>query len=103
MRQESSDMIPAEHAVLAGHFPGNPVVPAVVILDRVGSALDQWCGAAPITRISHAKFVAVLRPEEKFKIRLRSHDLRNFAFECEKEKDGVRFAYGEVLAESRHE
>jgi 3-hydroxyacyl-[acyl-carrier-protein] dehydratase len=97
MQRETNDVIPSRHAALAGHFPGNPVVPAVVILDRVRKALDGWPGAAPITKINHAKFIAVLRPEERFKITLSSGDLKKFAFECEKE-DGVRFAYGEFVA-----
>ncbi len=28
--------IPADHPSLPGHFPGRPIVPAVVILDEVG-------------------------------------------------------------------
>jgi 3-hydroxymyristoyl/3-hydroxydecanoyl-(acyl carrier protein) dehydratase len=36
--------IDAAHPALPGHFPGNPVVPGVVLLERVATALKQWRG-----------------------------------------------------------
>jgi 3-hydroxyacyl-[acyl-carrier-protein] dehydratase len=49
--------IPAEHPAYAGHFPGNPVLPGVVLLDAVVQAL---CGGA--CEIVSAKFHEVVRP-----------------------------------------
>jgi 3-hydroxymyristoyl/3-hydroxydecanoyl-(acyl carrier protein) dehydratase len=97
MQQELHDVISADHAALPGHFPGHPVVPAVVILNRVRKALATWQKALSITRISRAKFVAVLSPDENFKITLSSADLKKFSFVCRKE-NGVQFAHGEFLA-----
>ncbi len=34
--------IASDHPSLAGHFPGNPVVPGVVILDHVRQCIAQW-------------------------------------------------------------
>lgn len=34
--------ITADHPSLAGHFPGNPVVPGVVILDQVRQCIEEW-------------------------------------------------------------
>jgi len=36
--------IPADHPSLPGHFPGNPVVPGVLVLDRVLDAVQVASG-----------------------------------------------------------
>ncbi|MBN8737856.1 MAG: hydroxymyristoyl-ACP dehydratase [Xanthomonadales bacterium] len=61
--------IEASHPALAGHFPGNPVVPGVVLLERVAAAWKAWRG----TRASQfdAKFVHPLLPDEDAVIELR--------------------------------
>jgi 3-hydroxyacyl-[acyl-carrier-protein] dehydratase len=61
------DEISALHPALAGHFPGNPIVPGVVILRRVCRAVTQAHGGA-VTAVPVVKFHAPLRPEEPFDI-----------------------------------
>lgn len=60
--------IDSGHPSLAGHFPGNPVVPGVVVLERVAAALREWRGAR-IARLD-AKFVRPLLPDEAAQIEL---------------------------------
>ena len=55
--------IEARHPSLPGHFPGNPVVPGVVLLDHVAAALER-AGAGYFKRIGAVKFLAPLRPGE---------------------------------------
>ncbi|MGB0132354.1 hydroxymyristoyl-ACP dehydratase [Dokdonella sp.] len=56
--------IAATHPCLPGHFPGQPVVPGVVLLDRVAARLDRE-GMGPIQRIASVKFRAPLLPEQE--------------------------------------
>ncbi|MDQ2972219.1 MAG: hydroxymyristoyl-ACP dehydratase [Rhodanobacteraceae bacterium] len=61
--------IDAAHPTLPGHFPGNPIVPGVVLLQRVAAALSQWRGARVVAL--DAKFLAPLLPEQNAAIELR--------------------------------
>jgi 3-hydroxymyristoyl/3-hydroxydecanoyl-(acyl carrier protein) dehydratase len=55
-------IIPADHPSLAGHFPGEPVVPGVVVLDHVLAQL-AWPMGAP-RRLAWVKFTRALLPEQ---------------------------------------
>ena len=63
------DEISGAHPALAGHFPGNPIVPGVVILGRVCRAVAEAHGAA-VAAVPLVKFHAPLRPAEPFDIGL---------------------------------
>jgi 3-hydroxyacyl-[acyl-carrier-protein] dehydratase len=58
--------IGAEHPALAGHFPGAPIVPGVVLLDEMVRALEKQtgAGAGACWKIGAAKFVKPVRPGE---------------------------------------
>ena len=63
-RHSATLRVPAQHPALAGHFPGNPIVPGVVVLDAVVSAAEAWLGAGfRVDRLTYAKFLAPLKPE----------------------------------------
>lgn len=55
--------IPASHPSLPGHFPGEPVVAAVIVLDFLAAAIERK-GHGALQRISSVKFRAPLLPEE---------------------------------------
>src|SRR5256885_10777436 len=55
--------IGAEHPALAGHFPGAPILPGVLLLDEMLRAVEQERSCAGIRwRIGAAKFVKPVRP-----------------------------------------
>ena len=64
--------IGADHPALPGHFPGRPVVPGVVLLDRVAAAFEQWRGRR-IARLPQVKFLQPLLPEQDAELILTDH------------------------------
>lgn len=62
--------IAADHPSLAGHFPGNPVVPGVLLLDRVLALLEQTHGPLPALRLPQVKFLQPLLPGQAARIEL---------------------------------
>lgn len=66
--------IDAAHPALAGHFPGNPLVPGVVVLERVAAALRAWRGMR-VEKLD-AKFVQPLRPGDEATIALDDDGVR---------------------------
>lgn len=57
--------IAAEHPALAGHFPGAPILPAVLLLDEMLRAVaGQHASAGGLWRIGAAKFLKPVRPGE---------------------------------------
>jgi len=64
-------VVPAGHPCLRGHFPGRPVVPGVVVLDRVLAAAEGLLGEVPAgLRLPQVKFVRPLLPDEPARLRL---------------------------------
>src|SRR5437867_2701276 len=68
MNFEVCRTIGADHPSLAGHFPGAPVVPGVVILDEVAAALAEWRPGCQLTGVRAVKFLLPLKPEQSFTI-----------------------------------
>ena len=56
--------IGAEHPSLPGHFPGRPVVPGVLILDRVRALLAAEFPLLRVQRLIQVKFLRPLLPEQ---------------------------------------
>jgi 3-hydroxyacyl-[acyl-carrier-protein] dehydratase len=69
--------IPVEHPALAGHFPGAPVAPGVLVLDLVLSAAESWL-ARPLAlrHITQVKFYAPLPPGAQATAHLSVDDTR---------------------------
>ncbi len=51
------------HPALPGHFPGHPIVPGVLLLDRVMSAVTAEL-KRPVSVLKQVKFAAALLPGE---------------------------------------
>jgi 3-hydroxymyristoyl/3-hydroxydecanoyl-(acyl carrier protein) dehydratase len=68
-----------DHPSLPGHFPGHPIVPAVIILERVADELKSWRGMR-VARVVEAKFVAPLLPNQRAELTLSESGTSRFRF-----------------------
>ena len=57
--------ISPDHPSLPGHFPGKPIVPGVVLLERVIEAIEAAQGPLPPLRLPQVKFMQPLLPGER--------------------------------------
>jgi 3-hydroxymyristoyl/3-hydroxydecanoyl-(acyl carrier protein) dehydratase len=65
----SAARVPADHPCLAGHFPGDPIVPGVVLLELVEQAArDRFGAQLRVVRFPNVKFLSPLRPDEVMRI-----------------------------------
>jgi len=74
---EISRVIPADHPSLAGHFPNAPIVPGVVVLDEVLSAVCEWRKGSRVIGIRFVKFLAPIQPDQLFTITLEAAETSN--------------------------
>ena len=63
-------VVDPSHPSLPGHFPGAPVVPGVLVLERVVALIEAAHGPLGALRLPQVKFVQPLLPGEEARIDL---------------------------------
>ena len=59
-------LVTVDHPMLAGHFPGHPIVPGVVLLDAVLDAIrSSRAHAIELESIVSTKFLQAVAPERR--------------------------------------
>ena len=79
LRQEIT--IAADHPALAGHFPGRPIIPGVVLLDQVILAACAWLNVKESSQhceIANAKFLSPVAPGEALQLQLNRQSSAEF-------------------------
>jgi 3-hydroxymyristoyl/3-hydroxydecanoyl-(acyl carrier protein) dehydratase len=72
--------IDPSHPSLPGHFPGNPIVPGVVLLDRLAAEVERTLNA-PLRKLPQVKFLRPLKPGESARLTIDAA-ARRFVIEC---------------------
>ena len=61
--------VPLDHPAFAGHFPGTPILPGVVLLDTALQAIAEASGIAlDHCEISSVKFLSPAKPGDELEI-----------------------------------
>lgn len=68
---ESDIEINATHKIFAGHFPGQPVVPGVCMMQIIKESAEHFKGyALVLEKVQDMKFLAVIDPSQNNKVKI---------------------------------
>jgi 3-hydroxymyristoyl/3-hydroxydecanoyl-(acyl carrier protein) dehydratase len=70
---ETRVVIEPSHPSLAGHFPGDPIVPAALLMDHAISFVEKSF-ARRVAAVAAAKFLTPVRPQQTVVISIRPND-----------------------------
>ena len=74
--------IPADHPAFAGHFPGRPIVPGVVLLDLALHAIATATGLPVETgRLGQAKFLRPVGPDSTLTVQFETTPAGSIRFD----------------------
>jgi 3-hydroxymyristoyl/3-hydroxydecanoyl-(acyl carrier protein) dehydratase len=86
---DSSTLVPLgsfsiapDHPCLDGHFPGDPLVPGVVLLDEALIRLRAYLQSGPPVRLQSIKFLAPVLPGDTVQVALRGPAGAAVSFAC---------------------
>lgn len=103
MKKQATLNIAVDHPALAGHFPGTPIVPGVVLLDEVIHTIVQDTGLeATNWQISSVKFLSPLTPGESVIIEHEqaANGSVKFAVHCETFGNSRQIVVGSLVLKS---
>lgn len=86
--REARRRVPADHPCLPGHFPGRPIVPAVLILAEVEAVVAEAALGRRVAGIVRAKFHRPLDPDTVFVVTVRT-EAGTADFACRDEAGGL--------------
>jgi 3-hydroxymyristoyl/3-hydroxydecanoyl-(acyl carrier protein) dehydratase len=82
MNNTTTWIVPPEHPALAGHFPGTPILPGIVLLDVALHSIAEARGIAlDLCEISSVKFLSPANAGDELEIQHSLSDSGTIRFE----------------------
>ena len=94
-----SFIIQASHPSLEGHFPNNPIVPGVVILDEVFNLVKQLKPTLTIATIAMVKFTHPLLAEQRVMVVITEKSETAISFTCS--HNDIKLVTGQLTLKSK--
>jgi len=91
-------VVDSAHPSIAGHFPGNPIVPGAVIVENVVRAFSELHNTKKIISLSLVKFIKPIATNQKVAVNFRNVSAESIAFECT--SDNVVLVVGRLKVET---
>ena len=99
MQPIDSFKILVQHPCLPGHFPDRPIVPGVVLLERVETILKKHFADWEIIELNQVKFLQPALPEESIELQVDSSKLEShhsIVFQLKNIENQNRVAMGKL-------
>lgn len=92
-----SFIIKKDHPSLKGHFPNNPIIPGVIILDEVIRVIEKIKPGFIIKKLALIKFLQPLLPEQNVSIEINQKSDTSLSFICS--HNNIKLASGQLTLE----
>ena len=86
------------HPSLEGHFPNNPVIAGVVILDEVINIVKKMNPQYIINKIPMVKFLHPLLPEQEVSVEIKEKNETTLSFICS--HNDIKLVTGQLALKS---